>query len=140
MFKRFHDCYTTKQKQGTNGRKACLQCEGDITNLRRRTFCGPKCDHDFRMKTSSTYVRIKVFERDKGICGKCGIDTHSKRALGTGHKWQADHILAVVEGGGQCGIENYRTLCTACHKLVTKELAARRVQERKMDLALAASQ
>lgn len=46
--------------------------------------------------------------------------------------WDADHIIPVCEGGGQCGIENYRTLCIPCHKKETKELAARRAQARKI--------
>jgi len=40
--------------------------------------------------------------------------------------WDADHIVPVCEGGGQCGLDNYRTLCHPCHKRVTRELAARR--------------
>lgn len=40
--------------------------------------------------------------------------------------WDIDHIVPVVEGGGQCGLENLRTLCHPCHKQVTRELAARR--------------
>lgn len=39
--------------------------------------------------------------------------------------WQADHIIPVVEGGGECGLDNYRTLCTGCHQRVTKELRIR---------------
>lgn len=45
--------------------------------------------------------------------------------------WQADHIIPVVEGGGECGLENYRTLCTPCHKLETKQLAKRRAESRR---------
>lgn len=45
--------------------------------------------------------------------------------------WEADHIVPVVEGGGQCGLENYRTLCVPCHKRVTAELAARRAAARR---------
>ena len=44
--------------------------------------------------------------------------------------WEADHIVPVVEGGGLCGLDNYRTLCLACHKeetaKLTRRLAARR--------------
>ena len=32
-----------------------------------------------------------------------------------GDFWQADHIVAVAEGGGSCGLENLRTLCVPCH-------------------------
>jgi hypothetical protein len=39
--------------------------------------------------------------------------------------WAADHIVPVVEGGGECGIENIRTLCLGCHASVTKELRGR---------------
>ena len=38
-----------------------------------------------------------------------------------GGLWDADHIVAVKEGGGDCGIENIRTLCIACHKENTAE-------------------
>lgn len=40
--------------------------------------------------------------------------------------WDADHIVPVCEGGGECSIDNIRTLCIPCHKAVTAELAARR--------------
>ncbi len=39
--------------------------------------------------------------------------------------WEADHIVPVAEGGGQCGPENYRTLCCRCHLVVTNELRQR---------------
>ena len=39
--------------------------------------------------------------------------------------WEADHIKAVVEGGGMHGIENYRTLCLPCHKKETALLRKR---------------
>jgi 5-methylcytosine-specific restriction protein A len=39
--------------------------------------------------------------------------------------WAADHILPVIEGGGECGIENIRTLCLGCHNAATAELRER---------------
>jgi len=42
-----------------------------------------------------------------------------------GDFWQADHILAVSEGGGGCGLENLRTLCVPCHTDVTEKLRSR---------------
>lgn len=35
--------------------------------------------------------------------------------------WHADHIKPVFLGGGQCGLDNIRTLCVSCHKSVTKK-------------------
>ena len=29
--------------------------------------------------------------------------------------WEADHVVPVSEGGGCCGLSNYRTLCVVCH-------------------------
>lgn len=52
--------------------------------------------------------------------------------------WDADHIVPVVEGGGLCGLENYRTLCHPCHKRVTAELAARRAEQRRQEKRRAA--
>ncbi len=49
----------------------------------------------------------------------------------TPHLWEMDHITAVVEGGGGCDLENYRTLCVVCHRKTTKELAARRARQRR---------
>jgi 5-methylcytosine-specific restriction endonuclease McrA len=48
-----------------------------------------------------------------------------------GHTWEADHIIPVVEGGGQCGLDNYRTLCLACHRAETAALARRRAEARR---------
>ncbi len=39
--------------------------------------------------------------------------------------WQADHRHAVAEGGADCGLGNYRTLCLRCHARATRELHQR---------------
>ncbi len=46
--------------------------------------------------------------------------------------WEADHIVPVIEGGGGCGPEGYRTLCLRCHRLETAALAARLAQSRRL--------
>ncbi len=45
--------------------------------------------------------------------------------------WQADHRIAIAEGGRDCGLGNYRTLCLHCHALQTKELHRRMRQRRR---------
>ena len=55
----------------------------------------------------------------------------SPRAIYPGDFWQADHVVEVVRGGGGCGLENYQTLCTPCHKAKTRDLAAARKSERE---------
>jgi len=54
------------------------------------------------------------------------IDEYNSRSW-----WDADHIQPVVEGGGGCGLDNYRTLCVPCHKAETAELARRRAKARQ---------
>ena len=49
---------------------------------------------------------------------------------------QADHTLPVAEGGGCCGIGNFRTLCVPCHRQETEALR-RRLEERKRKAAAA---
>ncbi|XP_048590078.1 DNA annealing helicase and endonuclease ZRANB3-like isoform X2 [Nematostella vectensis] len=45
--------------------------------------------------------------------------------------WEADHIQAVAEGGGECGMDNFRTLCIPCHRRVTADLLSKLKKKRK---------
>ena len=45
-----------------------------------------------------------------------------------GSFWQADHIVPVSEGGGECDLSNMRTLCDVCHAAETAALRARLAQ------------
>lgn len=44
--------------------------------------------------------------------------------------WDADHVVAVSDGGGECGLDGFRTICIPCHKkssaVQTSERARRR--------------
>ncbi|XP_042035653.1 DNA annealing helicase and endonuclease ZRANB3 isoform X2 [Salvia splendens] len=49
-----------------------------------------------------------------------------------GNAWHADHIIPVYKGGGECKLENLRTLCIACHADVTSaQCAERRIARKK---------
>ncbi|KAL9227343.1 hypothetical protein vseg_003040 [Gypsophila vaccaria] len=48
-----------------------------------------------------------------------------------GNAWHADHKVAVFLGGGECKVENLRTLCVACHADVTAAQNAERCLARK---------
>lgn len=127
--------YTKKQGRSENGQPLCLVCDGVIIDPRRKTFCSQACSDNHYIRTRPDFARLKVFERDHGICALCGIDTMANRigpkhSRGTGHLWQADHIIPVVEGGGECTLDNLRTLCTSCHKSETAALAGRRAKQK----------
>lgn len=108
----------------------------------RRTFASDECVHGWKIKTQPAYVKQCVWERDHGICALCGADTEGWLGLTNERRqrrqywhsnhgdWHAHHIVPVCEGGGECGLEGYQTLCCACHKCLTAELVARRKAER----------
>lgn len=124
-------------------------------------FCGAQeCYKQVRIRSEPQFARKCVGERDRGVCAHCRCDTVKLyRVLRTverlagysmasavfvdlgftgdyrlnGNRWQMDHIKPVVEGGGGCGLENLRTLCTPCHRQETAALAKRRADKRFMD-------
>jgi 5-methylcytosine-specific restriction enzyme A len=61
-----------------------------------------------------------------------GLSTRARKSL-----WDADHILPVAEGGGECDLDNIRTLCLRCHRVVTAQLRER-IRRAKVAAMLAA--
>jgi 5-methylcytosine-specific restriction endonuclease McrA len=131
--------------RGENGRLLCRWCRVEVPKG-RRTFCSDWCVHEWRLRTDAGYMRQHVFSRDQGICAYCTVDTRAafaqlKRSRGKQRKfllnywgltritrkslWDADHILPVAEGGGECDLSNLRTLCLPCHRMFTGELMGR---------------
>ena len=51
--------------------------------------------------------------------------------LKEGSVWEADHVVAVVDGGGCCGLRNYRTLCRSCHLEETRALMQNQKKKNK---------
>lgn len=61
---------------------------------------------------------------------QCFYCVAAREALKIG-KWEADHIVPVAEGGGLCGLDNYRTLCLGCHHIATADLLRRLAAARR---------
>ena len=132
---------------GPNGLRLCRWCDLEILAKRRRTFCSDFCVHQWRLRSDPGYLRDQVFARDGGRCAICAADTVAifaalKRSRGSAREaglrvyglpsikarrslWDADHILPVAEGGGQCDLDNLRTLCLLCHREETAQLLVR---------------
>lgn len=121
--------------------EGCRRCGAEVPKG-RFTFCSTACVHEWKLRTDSGYLREQVFLRDRGVCGQCGVDTEAlrkdKRKLDYkarrqfekdwGHRrplWDADHIVPVAEGGGECDLANMRTLCLRCHRAATAALVRR---------------
>lgn len=177
--------YVKRQKL-PDGRWPCQHC-GQPCLGRRTSYCQDSCAEEYSIRNFPAYARGRVFERDRGICALCGLDTEKLAASwhkrefeiqtrmgnGPGHRrykhlprwaddsawavlerermayfalrlrsvyeprtryrgspWEMDHIIPVVEGGGQCGLDNLRTLCVPCHRYVTAELWKRLAKPR----------
>jgi 5-methylcytosine-specific restriction enzyme A len=131
--------------KGPDGRNLCRWCNLEVPKG-RSTFCSAWCVEEWRLRSDPGYLREKVLERDGGVCASCGVDCllagrQLKRLRGAARLkallhwglragsrkslWDADHIVPVVEGGGECDLQNIRTLCLKCHRTVTAELRAR---------------
>ncbi len=136
--------------KGDHGRPLCRWCNLEVPP-RRSTFCSDWCVHEWKIRSDPGYLRDQVFERDQGICAICRIDTRAayvelKRARGTHRErllarwglkkinrkslWDADHIVSVAEGGGECDVHNLRTLCLVCHRRETSALRQRLAAKR----------
>jgi len=132
--------------RGENGRALCRWCSLEVPPP-KRTFCSEWCVHEWKLRTDPGYLRDCVLKRDRAVCAVCRTDTHEawlrlKRARGQRRAdmlakwnltkmnrrtlWDADHIVPVVEGGGECNLSNIRTLCLRCHGQATQALRERR--------------
>lgn len=109
-----------------------------------KTYCSEACSHEWRLRSDVAYLRSQLFIRDKGVCKACGRDTVALRLklfnLPEGERaqagaelgydeyhsrklmlWEADHTVAVVNGGGLAGLGGFTTLCIPCHRTKTQD-------------------
>lgn len=92
--------YEVPYPKDDQGRNLCRGC-GVVVKRPRIHWCSDACVEAHKLRTDPSYVRQKVWERDKGVCAMCG---------------------------GECDLSNMRTLCICCHRRVTRELASRRAR------------
>ncbi|MGH9408661.1 MAG: HNH endonuclease [Vicinamibacterales bacterium] len=122
--------------RNAEGEAICRWCRA-VVRPPRRTFCGDACVHEWKLRSDPQYVRDAVWKRDGGVCRLCALDVSEaerrwnadrpppsaraarRRWRAARPRWEADHIVPVVEGGGECGLENYRLLCRPCHVAIT---------------------
>lgn len=114
-FSRYQNGLATKDLfPSINGFCAC-GCGRALPPKKRRWF-SEECHYAAYVTTAilkgnTGVIRQQLEARDGGGCRMCGVVTDN---------WHADHIIPVHKGGGYCGLENFQTLCTDCHKEKTK--------------------
>jgi hypothetical protein len=126
----------------------CLHCKSQFHSRPGFLYyCSDECRHLGQIQRNAQYRRRLLWERDRGICSACGMDTepiaerlrhafnhdptifeHLRRALrlprlraSRGSVWDADHIQPKCLGGTN-DLENYRTVCVWCHRKITGAL------------------
>lgn len=115
-----------------------LDCLAEEAEMRRLlSLTGWNYQHYCRSK--QTYITITLDEKVQAEIDLKELRKRNKASKSRRSLWDMDHNKPVVEGGGECGLDNLRTLCIPCHKKATKDLAARRAVQRKKDKLDAAS-
>ncbi|XP_033471700.1 DNA annealing helicase and endonuclease ZRANB3 isoform X2 [Epinephelus lanceolatus] len=67
------------QAVDSEGVPLCLSCQqacsttGGAWDTR---FCSHKCQEEFQLRSSQTYMRTRVLEAEQGICQHCGLHAH----------------------------------------------------------------
>uniref|UniRef100_A0A8C8R5D6 Zinc finger RANBP2-type containing 3 n=1 Tax=Pelusios castaneus TaxID=367368 RepID=A0A8C8R5D6_9SAUR len=70
------------QAVDNKGNPLCLSCQQPTVHLDQQCksitwetrFCSLKCQEDFLIRSSQTYLRSKVFEVERGICQLCNLN------------------------------------------------------------------
>ena len=109
----------------------CVHQHRIRTNTQYMRTCVYKRDNgicaECKQDTKKIARQAKIFKSEKkwkeyyDLLEKNNIPKNRKvwgRGFGGG-LWDADHIVAVKDGGGDCGLDNIRTLCIQCHKTNT---------------------
>lgn len=128
----------------------CRFCKGKVAPP-RKSWCSQRCVTLYMAARSGEGMRKAVLERDLGVCYRCRLDCLSietalrvlqardkrlwrafRERLGMNEPfrktcWDADHIVAVADGGGSRGPENCRTLCMWCHRAVSLDQIDKRL-------------
>lgn len=137
----------TPVEYDAQGRPLCRNC-GDPIPPTRRIYCCDPCHWEYMCKHSPEFAGLVFREKYGARCSGCGksedpLAEAYRRAqrvlaevglielLAPFPYFQMDHIRPVADGGGSCGIENYRLLCVECHKKVTTTFAKDRASRRR---------
>ncbi|KAM4538042.1 DNA annealing helicase and endonuclease ZRANB3 [Fundulus diaphanus] len=67
------------QALDSQGVPLCLSCQQACSNTGGpwdTRFCSHRCQEEFQLRSSQTYMRSRVLEVEQGICQHCGLKAH----------------------------------------------------------------
>lgn len=91
--------------------KTCRHCHGPLAGRRTR-FCTNECADMFGNLRDWRGLRLLAMKRDDHTCRECGKSGPRKFL-------EVDHIIPIADGGREFDLENTRTVCKDCHKVIT---------------------
>ena len=109
----------------------CRWC-GKQVSKPRRTFCSEACVVEWRVRSSRSYMREFLWQRDSGVCAECGLNTSDFEAVRKRSEalnipipkhrktfWDCHHEINVEDGGKRWGGDVLSTYCYFCHFMET---------------------
>jgi 5-methylcytosine-specific restriction enzyme A len=109
-----------------------LRYRGDYICCQRHPYLRGRCGHVACIEQHLSYRRSDNTVANAAVVRELRRLGFPESFYGLRRNlWEMDHIVPVVEGGGDCSIDNLRTLCWTCHRRETSALARRRAQQRK---------
>jgi len=106
-------------------RGVCSECKLDTVRLEGLIR---RWQHRVRLPPQARPQGLRAYRGKRRILALLKLDPET--GLSRTSYWDMDHELPVVEGGGECGLDNLRTLCLWCHANATRRLARRRARAR----------
>ena len=94
-------------RQDESGNNLCRVC-GKVVKPPRTSFCNQRCLRDFMLLTDWNRVRRVIYERDGGICMKCGKKVPKEA-------YHVDHIVPISVGGAEWDLNNLELSCPECN-------------------------
>ncbi|KAJ8003681.1 hypothetical protein DPEC_G00150850 [Dallia pectoralis] len=67
------------QALDSEGRALCLSCHqacGIAAGAWDTHFCSQKCQEEFQLRSSQSYMRARVLQTEQGVCQGCGLQAH----------------------------------------------------------------
>lgn len=105
----------------------CRTCNLDTATLQERLLRVPEASRRDFFSNNATDLERNFFERLSQTRQK-NVLLHPQRSS---HFWEADHIKAVADNGGESSLMNFQTLCLACHSSKSVEERRRRAADRR---------
>jgi 5-methylcytosine-specific restriction endonuclease McrA len=114
----------------------CRACGRDCVTLPDELRAARRREGKERNGFFAYQADVRLLDRDRAqypnwhaMCDELGLSMARRFSLDR-RLWEVDHIVEVVNGGADCGLDNLQTLCWKCHSAKTARLNRERARAR----------